>query len=122
MIVINTQDETLIELLADQTFSLTRDYKLVRLLTGINSKYSVQVAVKCSESPEDTLFSLSMGLENEQIEVRVVSRQESNFCVFELASASEEDYNRIFTVLENSSDFKYAILQKSVPIDSPIAI
>ena len=110
MIVINTQDETLIELLADQTFSLTRDYKLVRLLMGINSKYSVQVAVKCSESPEDTLFSLSMGLENEQIEVRVVSRQESNFCVFELASASEEDYNRIFTVLESSPDFKYAIL------------
>ena len=45
MIVINTQDEALIELLADQTFSLTRDYKLVQTVAVMSSSRKVDVVV-----------------------------------------------------------------------------
>ena len=75
MIIVNTQDESLIELLADQVFIMSRNFKFMKLdKNSCDEKYIVHVAIKCSESPEDTLFSLSMDLENEQIEVRVVSR------------------------------------------------
>lgn len=57
-----------------------------------------------------------MELENESIEVRIVSRQESSFCIFELTASHERNYNEIFDALKrNSASFKHAVLLRSMP-------
>ena len=65
-----------------------------------DERYCVQIAVKCHDAPEDTLVSIMMEFVSEKVDIRFVSRQDSNYVVFELITDSESDYKRILEVLD----------------------
>lgn len=122
MIVINTQDQDLIDILADQIFVLTKDYNFLKI-NKLSSNFSVQIALECTESTDDIVDELREKLANERVSIKVMPRQESNYASLELVTESEADFNQVRAVLKlKEQESGWFTLSESYPIRSNLAL